>query len=243
MCEFDESSAMRHRRKGRRLGRSSSHRQAMLRNLAASLFLTEGEFDPDIDENIPKVKGRVVTTVPKAKEARRVVERCITIARKALPHQEEAQQYATTAHRYRDVEEYKQWRESDDWRKWSQAMAPVVAARRRALQILGDKEAVRILFDTVAPRFVDRPGGYTRILKLAKPRLGDAGERAILEFVGVRDREIQRSEKPAFEDETAPEQEEAAAEQEEPQGAATSSEESATEPSEQSEASRSKPAE
>lgn len=50
--------------------------------------------------------------------------------------------------------------------------------------LLGDKQAARILFEKVAPRFVDRPGGYTRILKLATPRLGDAGPRAILEFVG-----------------------------------------------------------
>ena len=74
----------------------------------------------------------------------------------------------------------------------------MVVARRRALALLGDKQAVRILFDEVAPRFVDRPGGYTRILRLAKPRLGDAGTRAILEFVGVRDRVSQRAVKPTF---------------------------------------------
>ena len=56
-----------------------------------------------------------------------------------------------------------------------------------------------MLFDEVAPRFVDRPGGYTRILRLAKPRLGDAGTRAILEFVGVRDRVVERSVRPTFE--------------------------------------------
>ena len=56
-----------------------------------------------------------------------------------------------------------------------------------------------ILFDEVAPRFVDRPGGYTRVLRLAKPRLGDAGTRAILEFVGVRDRVSQRAVRPSFE--------------------------------------------
>jgi len=61
-------------------------------------------------------------------------------------------------------------------------------ARRRAIQILGNKEAVSILFDTVAPRFEERPGGYTRIMRLAKPRLGDGGIRVILEFVGERDR-------------------------------------------------------
>jgi large subunit ribosomal protein L17 len=63
-------------------------------------------------------------------------------------------------------------------------MAPAVTARRRAVQLLGDKQAARILFEVIAPRFADRPGGYTRILKLSKPRLGDAGQRAILEFVG-----------------------------------------------------------
>jgi large subunit ribosomal protein L17 len=62
-------------------------------------------------------------------------------------------------------------------------MAPAVKARRRVVQLLGDKKAARIVFEEIAPRFVDRPGGYTRILKLATPRLGDAGPRAILEFV------------------------------------------------------------
>jgi large subunit ribosomal protein L17 len=67
------------------------------------------------------------------------------------------------------------------------------------LILLGDKQAVRILFSEVAPRFAERPGGYTRILRLAKPRLGDAGTRAILEFVGNNDRVSQRSQKPTFE--------------------------------------------
>ncbi len=51
----------------------------------------------------------------------------------------------------------------------------MVAARRRVLRLLGSKQAVRILFEELAPRFADRTGGYTRILHLAKPRLGDAG--------------------------------------------------------------------
>ena len=75
----------------------------------------------------------------------------------------------------------------------------MVVARRRALELLGDKQAVRILFETIAPRFSDRPGGYTRIVRLAKPRLGDNGTRAVLEFVGVRDRVIERSPAPQFE--------------------------------------------
>ena len=56
-----------------------------------------------------------------------------------------------------------------------------------------------MLFETIAPRFADRPGGYTRIMRLAKPRLGDNGTRAILEFVGVRDRVAQRSQAPKIE--------------------------------------------
>jgi large subunit ribosomal protein L17 len=66
------------------------------------------------------------------------------------------------------------------------------------LQLLGDKQAVQILFDDIAPRFADRHGGYTRVLRLAKPRLGDAGLQAIIEFVGVHDRETVRSERPSF---------------------------------------------
>jgi large subunit ribosomal protein L17 len=50
----------------------------------------------------------------------------------------------------------------------------------------------------VAPRFVDRSGGYTRILRLSKPRLGDAGTRAILELVGVNDRQVKKAQRPAF---------------------------------------------
>lgn len=55
--------------------------------------------------------------------------------------------------------------------------------RRRAFAMLRSKDAVEKLFDTLGPRFQERPGGYCRIMKLMKPRLGDAGERSILEFV------------------------------------------------------------
>lgn len=55
--------------------------------------------------------------------------------------------------------------------------------RRQAFAVLRSKEAVAKLFDTLGPRFKARPGGYTRILKLAKPRLGDAGDQALIEFV------------------------------------------------------------
>jgi large subunit ribosomal protein L17 len=65
--------------------------------------------------------------------------------------------------------------------------------------LIGDREAVAVLFDTIAERFVDRPGGYTRIMRLATPRLGDGGTRAILELVGKNDRVTRSAQRPAFE--------------------------------------------
>ena len=99
--------------------------------------------------------------------------------------------------------EWRTWRKGDNWNKWANAIAPAVNARRRLVQLLGDKQAVSILIAEIAPRFKDRDGGYTRIVKLAKPRLGDSGKRAILELVGVRDRKVAKSEKPSFGDEGA----------------------------------------
>lgn len=192
---------MRHRRKGRKLGRNPKHQRALLRNLASSLLLTER--DAEFDENAPKVKGRIVTTVSKAKEVRPLVEKCITIARRSLAASDAAAEFETSAER--GSQEWKSWRESDKWNAWNQAIAPAVAARRRCVTMLGNKEAVQILFDEIAPRFEDRPGGYTRIVRLAQPRLGDSGQQAILEFVGVRDRVVQKSEKPAFDDAPADE--------------------------------------
>ncbi len=188
---------MRHRKRGRHLGRTSSHRKALLKNLASSLFLTERDVDPDIEENAPKVKGRIITTLQKAREVQPLVEKCITIARRSLDSQAAARQYATSAER--NTEEWKRWRTSPQWQAWAQAMGPVVAARRRVVQLIGDKQAVRVLFDDIAPRYEQRDGGYTRILRLAQPRLGDAGTRAVLELVGSHERVRVVSQKPEFE--------------------------------------------
>ena len=176
---------MRHRRKGRVLGRSPSHQRALLRNLASALMLTEREVEID-EVGAPKVAGRIITTVAKAKEVRPLVEKCITIAKRGLIAIDRANQFSTAAGR--NTVEWKQGRTGEQWHKWAVASAPAVAARRRVVQLLGDKQATRILFSTIAPRFVDRPGGYTRILKMATPRLGDAGPRALLEFVGNESR-------------------------------------------------------
>ena len=178
----------------------------MYRNLATALFLTERE-DADLYDNAPKVKGRIITTLAKAKEIRPVVERCITLARKGYLAEQAAEEFGTQAERH--TEAWKEWRKSDNYAKWVAARAPAVVVRRRLLKMLGSKEAVRIACSQVAERFLDRPGGYTRIMRLATPRLGDAGTRAILEFVGRNDRVQQKSEKPQFGGSDVPPTEEA----------------------------------
>lgn len=199
----------------------------MLRNLACSLFLTERE--PDFYEgmfqadgktqvNPPRFRGRVVTTIHKAKEVRPLVERCITIVKKAIPHIDKAAEFGTDEDRNSDA--WNKWRKSENWQKWAEARAPVVNARRKVFSLLRDKEAVELLFDEIAPRFLDRSGGYTRIMRMAHPRLGDAGVQAILELVGQNDRVKTKSAsaKPAFVEEEAtdkPEAKEEAAEESE----------------------------
>jgi large subunit ribosomal protein L17 len=187
---------MRHRRQGRKLGRKPPHQRALLRSLATALFLTERDAEGEIAKP-PKVKGRIITTIEKAKEVRPLVERCITLARNVLPHQNAADELEPNAER--NSEQWRAWRQSDRWQQWNKEIAPVVAARRRAMQLLGNKQAVRILFDAIAPRYVDRNGGYTRVLRLAKPRLGDAGTRAIIELVGKNDRVRRVASRPSFE--------------------------------------------
>ena len=117
---------MRHGMVNRKLGRTTSHRLAMFRNQLASLIENE----------------RIVTTLPKAKELRPLIERLITLGKTDSVH-----------------------------------------ARRNAAKQVNDDTLVAKLFETIGPRFADRPGGYTRIVKLGSRR-GDAAEMAILEFVG-----------------------------------------------------------
>ncbi|MGE4635982.1 MAG: 50S ribosomal protein L17 [Arenicellales bacterium] len=116
---------MRHQKTGRQLGRNSSHRKAMFANMAVSLFTHE----------------QIRTTLPKAKELRRVAEPLITLAKK-----------------------------------------PTVANRRLAYARLRDRDAVGKLFDTLGPRFQDRAGGYTRILKCGV-RSGDNAPMAFVQLL------------------------------------------------------------
>ena len=178
---------MHHRKAGRKLGRNPNHQRALLRNLASALILTERDpEDFDTAEMAPKVAGRITTTLVKAKELRPFVERCVTLGVKAQKHIKAANELSCKA--ARGTDEWKKWRQGEGWKAWMKEAAPALAYRRRALQLLGSKEAVSILFDKVAPRYTERAGGYTRILRLATPRLGDSGKRAIIEFVGKNDR-------------------------------------------------------
>lgn len=122
---------MKHRIKQKKLGRSSSHRKAMLANMAASLVKHE----------------QIVTTLPKAKALRPYVEKLITLGKKAQAKPDTA-----------------------------------LANRRRAIAIMRDKDQVSKVFDTLAERYQDRKGGYTRILK-AGFRSGDAAPMAVIELV------------------------------------------------------------
>lgn len=187
---------MRHRRIGRKFGRNPSHQRALLRNLAISLILTERDVeDFDSKEQAPKKAGRIITTVPKAKELRPFIEKLITKAVRAQASIKAAEEHECKAEK--NTAEWKTWREGEGWKEWVKASAPAIAARRAVYSKLNNREAVSLLFDVIAPRYVDRPGGYTRILKLAKPRLGDAGKQALIEFVG-KDEFSNKKETPAI---------------------------------------------
>ena len=116
---------MRHGNRGRKLNRDSAHRKAMFANMAASLIKHE----------------QIVTTLPKAKDLRPIVEKLVTLGKKGGLH-----------------------------------------SRRLAIARIGDEGQVAKLFDVLASRYQDRPGGYTRVMK-AGFRYGDSAPMAIIELV------------------------------------------------------------
>ncbi|HEY7351129.1 MAG TPA: 50S ribosomal protein L17 [Terriglobales bacterium] len=117
---------MRHKVSGYKLGRTTSHRRSLLRNMVTSLIIEE----------------RIETTVPKAKALRPSVEKMITLGKRGD-----------------------------------------LAARRQAASYLMTDEAVKKLFETIGPRFGDRNGGYTRIVRTAWQK-GDGADKAFIELLG-----------------------------------------------------------
>lgn len=164
---------MRHRKAGRHLNRSSGHRRALYRNLMTELFRHE----------------RIQTTEAKARAVRPLAERLVTKARKAR-----ADRVVELA-KQRDVTKLSAWfnrnradqlivlaeqEEEEALEAMAQQMA--LHARRQVLATLTDREIAHKLVDDIAPRFEDRPGGYTRMFKLGM-RKGDAAKMAVLELV------------------------------------------------------------
>src|SRR5690606_34506061 len=150
---------MRHRRQGRKFGRNPKHQRALLRSLASELILTERDpSDPMFDQSLPnapsppKVPGRIITTVAKAKEVRPFVERCVTIAKGAQGALDAADALSPAGER--GSSEWPTWRKSEKYGEWNQTMAPAWAARRRPHRLLGHKEAGRILAEDMAPRLL-----------------------------------------------------------------------------------------
>jgi large subunit ribosomal protein L17 len=159
---------MRHKVKGKKLNRNAPHRRAMFRNLVLGLL---AKCDGD------GASCRIVTTITKAKASRSVVEKLITIAKKA----NEVLAAAPVPLGRRDSG-YQEWRTSPEWRIWASSVAPAVALRRKAFAFLRDDDAVQVLFTSVASKFVGRAGGYTRVVRLPSFRVGDASRLAILEL-------------------------------------------------------------
>src|SRR5207249_5256775 len=161
---------MRHRKAHRKLGRNSEHRMSMLRNLATSLINARDE--------------RIVTTLPKAKELRPFVERAITLSRHAASLEGDASE-ARALHLRRQAGAFFH---AGNFRR--------AAATRRGQTLpprTAGVAAVRRLFDELGERFKDRPGGYTRIIKMGR-RSGDGAQLAIIELVdNPREKEAQET--------------------------------------------------
>lgn len=169
---------MRHRIKGRKLGRNGPHRKALFRNLCRAIVLTCESSESGLSSS----PGRIRTTLEKAKELRPFLERLVTIAVKAKLRSNEASKLISSY--ARETPEWKQWRSTKEGQSWLNAQSRYIHLQRALFSVLRSRYIVKLLIDGVAPKFVGRPGGYTRVVRIAKPRLADGARLAFLEFVG-----------------------------------------------------------
>jgi large subunit ribosomal protein L17 len=162
---------MRHRLKGRQLSRNATHRLALFRNLTRALLTHE----------------KITTTLPKAKELRPFVEKIITLAKRAAVADDGTPAGKIKALHYR--------------RLAMARLGPVhgtgVYDPKGELVTDGNETVLKKLFNVFGPRYKERPGGYTRILKIHERRLGDAGHQAIIELLKEGEVKVQLKERKA----------------------------------------------
>jgi len=170
---------MRHRKAGFKLGRTAAHRQAMLRNMAASLF----------------EHGQITTTIPKAKALQPFVEKIISKAKRGDLHSRrlvismlgQDRRAFAWAHIPKGATE-EQRASIEEQREFVSGFFDIPESDQIERNRYGElRKAPRIvshIFENVAPRFADRSGGYTRIVKLGQHRLGDAAQLCVIQFVG-----------------------------------------------------------
>lgn len=173
---------MRHRRAGYRLGRTTAHRASTLRHIAYGLF----------------EHGQVVTTIPKAKAVQPMVEKIVTLAKRGDLH---ARRLVTAKlggdrrsfdwlflpKKPSDQEKEAVEKLRDHAKQFFDLPESSQVERNRYGELRASPKIVKHIFEHVAPRFRDRAGGYTRIIKLGRHRIGDAAELCVLQFCGAED--------------------------------------------------------
>ena len=173
---------MRHRRAGFRLTRTSSHRSAMLRNLAAGLF----------------EHGQITTTLPKAKALQPFVEKIVTLAKRGDLHarrlviarlggDRRGFDWLYLAKGASDTEKEQVTKLKEFTEQFFKTPDGSKVERNRYGELRKAPKLVKHIFENVAPRFKDRAGGYTRIVKLGRHRIGDAAELCVIQFVGAEE--------------------------------------------------------
>ena len=173
---------MRHQRAGYRLGRTEAHRTATLRNLAAAVF----------------EHGQITTTLQKAKAVQPMVEKIVTLAKRGdlaarrlviakLGRDRIGFDWLYTSKGASDDEKAAVGRLRDRASAFFNVPDGAAVERNRYGELRKGPKLVKHIFENVAPRFKDRAGGYTRIIKLGRHRIGDAAELVVLQFVGAEE--------------------------------------------------------